>query len=142
MPPLPELLHPSVQARLTAAGIHDATITRRLYRAVIASVPKPDRTNAEIALRDFITLPMQDREGRARIAVFGNHTADEDPYRRIVYFRVTGPDLPTQYVGREVRNRSLLVPGETSEADLPAILATNLFRDAGRATDITITDLP
>lgn len=131
-------LYETARASLTAAGFSAALVQRRSDTVIVAAVPKARRTWAEFALLSFTSLPLADADGQARFALF---TAPEDnePYSRQVYFRATGPGLSPKYVDKELTQSVRIVPGYSTEADVPKILAAALFGTSERADDITVT---
>lgn len=125
-------------ASLTTAGFTDATATRRTDTMAIATVPAARTAWADFALASHTALRLADREGRARYALFPARPHGE-PYSRTVYFRATGPGLAQELVGKVLCHTVRIVPGHTTEADIPKALATALFDDSDRADDITVT---
>ncbi|KNE81399.1 hypothetical protein AB0B04_18795 [Streptomyces xinghaiensis] len=133
-------LRTTTLASLTIAGFTDATATRQSDTIVIATVPAAHSAQADITLTSHTALRLADRAGRARYALFPAPD-DGEPYHRTVYFRATGPGLAPQHVGQELCHIVRIIPGHTTEADIPKALATALFADPGRAGDITVTRL-
>ncbi|MFD7867019.1 hypothetical protein [Streptomyces sp. NPDC059783] len=130
-------LRTTILKSLTTAGFTDVTATRR-GGTVIATVPTARAAWADFALASHTTLRLADKAGRARYALFPTPT-HSNPYSRTVYFRATGPGLDPELVGRVMRHTVRIVPGHTTEADIPKALATALFDDSDRAGDITVT---
>lgn len=124
---------------LTTAGFTDATATPR-GNTVIATVPVARSAWADFALASHTVLRLADWAGRARYALFPTRD-NSAPYTRTVYFRATGPGLAQQDVGKVLCHTVQIVPGFTTEADIPKALATALFTDPTRTGDITITRL-
>ncbi|KOV94617.1 MULTISPECIES: hypothetical protein [unclassified Streptomyces] len=133
-------LRASVLASLTTAAFTDATVTRQSDSIVIATVPAARSTWADFALASHTTLRLADKAGRARYAIFPT-PADSEPYSCTVYFRATGPGLAQQHAGKELCHTVRIVPGHTTEADIPKALAAAVFADPGRTGDITVTRL-
>ncbi|GAA2720577.1 MULTISPECIES: hypothetical protein [Streptomyces] len=125
-------------ASLTTAAFTEATATRRSDTIVIATVPAAHTAWADFALASHTTLRLADREGRARYALFPARNHGE-PYNRTVYFRATGPGHAQELVGKVLCHTVRIVPGHTTEADIPKAIATALFDDSDRAGDITVT---
>jgi hypothetical protein len=124
---------------LTTAGFTDVTTTAR-DTFVIATVPAARAAWADFALASHTVLRLTDRAGRARYALFPTPD-DAKPYSRTVHFRATGPGLAEQHAGQVLSHTVRIVPGHTTEADIPKALATALFNDSRRAGDITVTRL-
>ncbi|MCQ1577261.1 hypothetical protein [Streptomyces parvus] len=133
-------LRATVLASLTTAGFTDATATRQSDNIVIATVPAARTAWADFALASHTALRLADKAGRARYALFPTAN-DSEPYSRTVYFRATGPGLARQHVDQELCHTVRIVPGYTTEVDIPKALATAVFADSGRAGDITVTRL-
>lgn len=133
-------LRATALASLTTAGFTDATAIRNSDTIVIATVPVTRTAWADVALAALTVLRLPDEGDRARYALFTARD-DEEPYSRTVYFRATGPRLPEKYVDRELCSTVRIVPGYSTEADIPKALALDLFGDLARADDITVTRL-
>ncbi|MFJ8301305.1 hypothetical protein ACIQ9R_36140 [Streptomyces sp. NPDC094447] len=133
-------LRNDVHTSLTSAGFEDATAIRQSDSIVIATVPAARETWAAFALAAFRTVRLADKAGRARYAV-ATAPEDTDPYTRAVHFRATGPGLAAKYEGKPLYQSVQIVPGYTTESDIPKVLATYLFGNPDRAADITVTDL-
>ncbi|MFE1270574.1 hypothetical protein [Streptomyces sp. NPDC058758] len=133
-------LRDAVRNSLTSAGFEDVTAIRQSDSIVIATVPAARETWAAFALAAFRTVRLEDAGGRARYAV-ATAPEDTDPYTRAVHFRATGPGLAAQYEGKPLYQTVQIVPGYTTESDIPKVLATYLFGTPDRAADITITGL-
>lgn len=128
-------------ASLTTVGFTEALVIPDSDTVLIASVPHTRRQWANVALKRFTCLPLADAGGRARYALFPAVPDDAAPYSRTVYFRATGPGLARQHVGQELCHTVRIIPGYSTEADIPTALATTLFADPARAADITVTRL-
>ncbi|MGC5263884.1 hypothetical protein ACPXCO_22975 [Streptomyces cyaneofuscatus] len=135
-----DVLRETALNSLTTAGFTDATATRQNTTAVIATVPAARAAWADFALASHTVLRLADKAGRARYALFPVRD-DGAPYTRTVHFRASGPGLAPQTAGQELCHTVQIVPGFTTEADIPKALAAALFTDSGRADDITVTRL-
>jgi hypothetical protein len=125
---------------LTADGCTEASAVRHSDTVVIASVPVTRRAWAQFALASLTVLPLQDQADRARFAVF-TAPGTTEPYERTVYFRATGDRLPDRFADRELRQTVRVIPGYSTEEDIPKALAVAMFGTTARTDDITVTRL-
>ncbi|MFD8670748.1 hypothetical protein ACFV1U_35915 [Streptomyces microflavus] len=135
----PEDLRATALSSLTAGGFSDVTTTAD-EAFVIATVPASRSSWADFALASHTTLRLADNADRARYAIFPTPD-DATSYHRTVHFRATGPGLAQQDSGQVLCHTVRIVPGLTTEADIPRALATALFNDSSRAGDISVTRL-
>ncbi|WNZ14907.1 hypothetical protein [Streptomyces sp. 11x1] len=126
---------------LNAAGFDAALVVRDSENVLIASVPDSRRKWADVALKSFTSLPLTDAGGRARYALFPAVPEDADPYRRTVRFRVTGDDVPPKWADQVISHNVRIIPGDTTEADIPAGLSITVFGTPARAADIAVIAL-